>query len=457
MLGTLADNLLTLEEAHRFANDGIVLPTGLYWNSFGIFRELLRGLAICSTRSHEVPVGIAVDTWGVDFALLASDGAVIEHPRHYRDARNQGMCDKLSARIPREEIFSRTGIQFLDINSLCQLYALRLAGSPALEIAAKLLFMPDLFSYWLTGRICSELTIASTSQFYNPREKCWATDLLEQIGVRASLAADVVQPGTMLGPLLPRLASACGMPARTAVFATASHDTASAVAAVPAHGEDWCYISSGTWSLMGVETIEPVITERARQLNFTNEAGAGGRVRLLKNIAGLWLLQECRREWALAGREYSYEQLTQMAAEAESCGTLLDPDQFYEPGGMPRQIARYCERTGQKTPAEPGQMCRVILESLARTYARVLGDLEELTGRRLNTIHIVGGGSRNELLNQMTTAATGRTVVAGPVEATAAGNILVQAIGAGVLPSLEEAREVVRRSFPLKTYRATAV
>ena len=457
VVGTLADGLLDLEEVHRFANDGVVLPTGLYWNSFGIFREIVRGLGICSTRSREVPAGIAVDTWGVDFALLANDGAVIEHPRHYRDSRNQGMLVKLSARIPREEIFRQTGIQFLDINTLCQLYALRLAGAPALEIASKLLFMPDLFSYWLTGKIRSELTIASTSQFYNPREKCWAAELLEGIGISAALPAEIVQPGTLLGPLLPKLAVACGMPAGAPVFATASHDTASAVAAVPATGDDWCYISSGTWSLMGVEVSEPVITERARQLNFTNEAGAGGRVRLLKNIAGLWLLQECRREWARAGHDYSYEQLTQLAAEADSCGTILDPDHFSEPGGMPRQIAQYCERTGQQTPAEPGQMCRAILESLAQSYARVLRNLEELTGRRLNVIHIVGGGSRNELLNQMTADATGRTVIAGPVEATAAGNILVQAIGAGVLSSLEEARDVVRRSFPLRTYRVRTI
>lgn len=454
MLGRLDDGRLAIEELHRFANEGVVLPTGLYWNSVGIFQEIVRGLAIYSTKSRAVPDGIGIDTWGVDFALLAEDGTLIDNPRHYRDARNRRMSGRVCERIGKEEIFRQTGIQFLDINTLCQLGAMAQADAPALRIAARLLFMPDLFNYWLTGKMRCELTIASTSQFYDSREKRWANEMLDALGVPGSLPAEIIEPGTMLGTLLPKVASACGMPENVRVFATASHDTASAVAAVPASGDSWCYISSGTWSLMGVEVAEPVITERARELNFTNEAGAAGRIRLLKNIAGLWLVQECRREWALAGREYSYEQLTAMAAEAEPCGTLLDPDAFQQPGGMPGQIARYCERTGQRTPGEPGQMCRVILESLARTYARVLGNLEELTGRRMEVIHIVGGGSRNELLNRLTAEATGRTVIAGPVEATAAGNILVQAMGSGVVKSLDEAREVVRRSFPLKVYEA---
>ncbi|MGC8794938.1 MAG: rhamnulokinase, partial [Bryobacteraceae bacterium] len=406
-----------------------------------------QGLTIaCRSRKVEL-AGVGVDTWGVDFALLGADGALVDNPRHYRDSRNNGMLERTFAVIPREEIFAHTGIQFMQLNTLYQLYAMKLADSPALKVARTFLMMPDLFNYWLTGLMRCELTDASTTQFYNPLKKRWATELLERLGLPTEILPEIVPPGTLLGPLLPHVAEETGA-GPVPVYATCCHDTASAVAAVPAQGEGWCYISSGTWSLMGVELAEPIINQRSLELNFTNELGATGTVRFLKNIAGMWLLQECRRAWALEGREYSYDELARLAAEAPPFRAIIDPDAFLEPGRMPEKIADYCRRTGQAMPESPGPMCRTILESLALRYRQVLESLESLLGRRIERIHIVGGGSRNHVLNQFVADATGRPVIAGPSEATAAGNVVVQAIGAGLLRDLGEARELIRRSFP---------
>jgi rhamnulokinase len=453
MLGSLEGGTLALEELHRFPNQPVQLPTGLYWDTLRLFHEIRHALAICGRERNIALDGIGIDTWGVDFALLGADGALVDNPRHYRDVRNNGMLDKTFAVAPREEIFAETGIQFMPINTLYQLHAMKVAQSPALGIAKTLLFAPDLFNYWLTGVMRAEVTISSTSQFYDPARKQWARGLLRRLGIVESILPEIVPAGTRLGTLLPEVAGGSGLSADTPVFATASHDTASAVAAVPAEGGDWGYISSGTWSLMGVELNGPVINDRSLALNFTNEVGAGGKIRLLKNIAGLWLLQECRRAWALAGHEYSYAELVELAAAVPSCGTTIDPDDFSEPGHMPQRIAEHCLARGQKTPEQPGGMVRLILESLAASYRKVLENLEILIGSRINRIHIVGGGARNELLNQLAANATGRTVIAGPAEATAAGNILVQATGAGIVSGVIEAREIVRRSFPLKVYQ----
>ncbi|HEY6392466.1 MAG TPA: rhamnulokinase family protein [Bryobacteraceae bacterium] len=453
ILGTLDAGQLTLEELHRFPNTPVRLPTGLYWDVLRLFHEIRHALSICGRERKIALDGIGVDTWGVDFALLGSDGALLDNPRHYRDSRNNGMPEKTFAVVPREEIFAETGIQFMQINSLYQLHAMKLSGSPALGVAHKLLFMPDLFNYWLTGQQRAEVSIASTSQFYNPAAGQWANGLFRRLGLPESVLPEIVPSGTRLGTLLDEIAESAGLPGDVPVYATAGHDTASAVAAVPAEGGDWCYISSGTWSLMGVELDTPVIDDRSLALNFTNEVGAGGKIRLLKNIAGLWVLQECRRAWALAGREYSYEELSKLAAEAEPARMLIDPDAFQEPGRMPERISEYCRTQGREAPDQPGGMARMILESLAATYAKVLDSLEKLLGRRLNRVHIVGGGSRNRLLNQLAANALGRIVVAGPAEATAAGNVLVQAMGAGVVSGSAEAREIVRRSFPLQTFQ----
>jgi len=451
ILGTLDNGRLQLEELHRFLNTPVRIPSGLYWDTFRLFHEIQQGLAAAG-RDRKVPLsGIGVDTWGVDFGLVGHDGSLVANPMHYRDSRNDGMLEKTFAVVPREEIFAQTGVQFMQLNTLCQLYAMKLGGSPGLEAASRLLFMPDLFSYWLTGVQRNELTEASTSQFYNPVQKRWATELFETLGLPVSILGEIVPPGTLLGPLLPHVAEHAGL-GPVPVYATASHDTAAAVASVPAEGEDWVYISSGTWSLMGVELVEPVINERSLALNFTNEIGFGGRIRFLKNIAGLWLLQECRRAWVQEGTEYSYDDLTKMASEAAPFKAILHPDAFLHPGGMPERIASWCRSRGGSVPETPGEFARTIFESLALRYRQVLESLESVTGRRLKVIHIVGGGSRNRVLNQFVADATGRIVVAGPAEATAAGNVLVQAIGSGVLKDLAEARAVVRRSLPLSLY-----
>lgn len=451
ILGTLDGNRLTLAELHRFLNEPVRLPEGLYWDIFRLFHNIREGLRVAGRERALQLDGIAVDTWGVDFGLVDQHGELVLTPHHYRDARLNGIMERTFAVLPEKQMFAETGLQFMQFNSLFQLYAAHLAGSPALQAAARLLFVPDLLSYWLSGVQKNELTIVSTSQMYNPATKTWSQKVFDALGLPSRILGDIVQPGAQLGTLLPELQEISAL-GPVPVFASASHDTASAVAAVPATGEKpWCYISSGTWSLMGVELPEPIMTEKARELTLTNEVGAEGRIRLLKNIAGLWLVQECRRAWMLEGAEYSYAQLAQLAAEAPAFTALINPDAFLEPGHMPRRLAEFCARTGQSVPAQPGGMVRMILESLALRYRQVLESLEALTGQRIEVIHIVGGGSQNKLLNRFVSEATGRTVVAGPTEATAAGNILVQAIGAGRLSSLEAARAVVRASFDLDT------
>ena len=451
MLGTLDAGRLAVEELHRFPNTPVRVFDALYWDTLRLWHEIQRGLAIAGRERHLSLDGIGIDTWGVDFALLGTDGALADNPRHYRDARTNGVHEKVFDIVPRAEVFNQTGIQFMQINSLYQFYALKLARSPALACARTLLFMPDLLNYWLTGVARAEVTIASTSQFYDPRRKTWSVDLLERLGLPVNILPEIVAPGTRLGPLLAPVAEAAGLGA-VPVYATGCHDTASAVAAVPATGSNWCYISSGTWSLMGAELDEPIINENVLAENLTNEIGAAGKVRFLKNIAGLWLLQECRRAWAIQGIEYSYDELVRLAATAEPFRAVIDPDAFLEPGDMPRKITEHCRGTGQTPPETPAEFARTILESLARRYREVLDSLETLSGRRFDVIHIVGGGSRNALLNQFVADATGRTVIAGPSEATAIGNVLIQAIGAGDLSGLAEARAVVRRSFPVETY-----
>jgi len=456
ILGTLENGRLQLEELHRFLNEPVRLPDGLYWDTFRLFHDIRQGLRIAGRERNLKLDGIAVDTWGVDYGLFDSNGELCVTPRHYRDPRNNAAYEAALAKAGRETIFEHTGLQFMALNSLYQLYAAKLAATPGLWSASKLLFMPDLLSYWLCGAQKNELTIASTSQFYNPAKKRWSTELLDILALPKHFLGDVVLPGAKLGGLLDEIRDTCAL-GDTPVFATASHDTASAVAAVPAAGNrPWCYISSGTWSLMGLEIDEPIVTPKALELTLTNEIGVEGKIRLLKNIAGLWLVQECRRQWLLEGHDYSYAQLTQMAAEAPPFLAVLDPDQFIEPGHMPQRMAEYCRKTGQTVPETPGQFVRVSLESLAYRYRQVLEMLETIAGYRIEVIHVVGGGSRNGLLNRFLAGATGRTVVAGPSEATAIGNLLVQAMGAGEISGLAQIREVVRNSFELETIEGCA-
>jgi rhamnulokinase len=452
MLAHLADDRLELAELHRFPNIPVRLPSGLYWDTLRLFHEMCEGIAMAAKTVDQLD-GIAVDTWGVDFGLLSEEGVLLDNPRHYRDARNNSAFTQVSEKLPRAEIFKNTGVQFMEINSLYQLFAAQRDTPKTFEKVSNLLFMPDLFNYFLTGVFRAERTIASTSQFYDPVKKQFATDMLRKIGLHAGFLAPLVDPGTDLGPVLPYIAERCDLKRETTVFATGSHDTASAVAAVPARaGENWCYISSGTWSLMGVELNDPVINDASLAANFTNEVGVQNRIRFLKNIPGLWVLQECKRAWAREGRDISYADLTASAAEAKPIATVLDLDEFASPGNHPQRIRDYCRKTGQEAPADVASTVRVTLHSLAVRYRQVLETLESLTGRKLEVIHIIGGGSRNSLLNQLTADVTGRRVLAGPAEATAAGNALTQAMGTGHIGSLEELRAVVRNSFKVEEF-----
>ena len=453
MLGRFDGHRLELSEVHRFVNGPVRLPDGLHWDVLRLWTEIKRGLCQ-AVREHGVDLaGVGLDTWGVDFALLDAQGALVANPHHYRDSRTDGMPEEAFRRVDRAEIFEHTGIQFMQINSLYQLLSMIVGGSPALKIAETFLTMPDLFNYWLTGRTCCEFSIATTTQCYDPRRRDWAVPLLERLDISPHIFPEIVPPGTVLGELLPSVADEVGAMALP-VIAPACHDTGSAVAAVPAEGPDFAYISSGTWSLMGAELAEPAINEKSLAYDFTNEGGVGGTFRFLKNITGLWLVQECRRTWARQGDPLSYDDLTRMAAQAKPLRSLVDPDwaDFLKPGDMPARIREFCRMTGQPVPEDKGAVVRCALESLALKYRWVLACLEEILGRRLEPIHIVGGGTQNRLLNQFAADATGRRVVTGPIEATAAGNVITQAMALGHIGSLEEGRRVVRESFDVETY-----
>ncbi|MDZ7638290.1 MAG: rhamnulokinase family protein [Bryobacterales bacterium] len=452
IVGILSAGNLALREIHRFANTPVRLPQGLFWDSLRLFHEIEEGIRLVGKEGTLLD-GIGVDTWGVDFGLTGQDGTLVENPRCYRDARTDGILEAAFARMPKEEIYARTGIQFLQFNTLFQLYAMQKSGASSLAAAHSLLMMPDLLNFWLSGKAVSEITIASTSQIYDPTAGNWDRQLLESFGVSSSILLELVPPGSRLGTLVPHLAETTRVNPETPIYAAAGHDTACAVAAVPAAvGGDWCYISSGTWSLMGAELDGPVVNASALSHGFTNEVGVGGRIRFLKNIMGLWLLQECRRAWAQDGMEYSYEELVSAATNAEPFLAVVDPDAFLAPGHMPGKIRQFCAESGQRVPEGPAQMTRVILESLAVCYRKVLEDLEETLGRKVEVVHIVGGGSRNRLLNQFVADVTGRFVVAGPAEATAIGNVLVQAMGNGELQNLDAAREVVKNSFEVRRF-----
>lgn len=452
ILGRLEGERLSLEEIHRFPNGPVRVHGHLHWDALRMWSEILHGLRLAARRSGGL-ASLGVDTWGVDFGLLDASGELIGNPYHYRDSRTDGMMEAAFERVPRAEIYRQTGIQFMQLNSLYQLLAMRLGKAPALDCAAALLTMPDLFNFWLTGQMASEFTIATTTQCFNPTRADWAWELLDALQIPRRLFQPIRQPASILANLHPEVSQETGA-GELPVVAVGSHDTASAVAAVPAESERIVFISSGTWSLLGSEVPRPVISEQSLDFNFTNEGGIGGRYRFLKNISGLWLVQECRRAWAAAGQEYSYAELTQLAAAAPPFHSLVDPNapEFLHPGEMPQRIGRYCLQRGQPAPTGVGQFVRCALESLALAYRQAIGQLEQTLGYRLEAVHIVGGGSQNRLLNQFTADATGKPVIAGPVEATAIGNLLVQAMALGRLSSLDEARQVVRRSFPLETF-----
>lgn len=454
VVGKLAGRQLSLMPIHRFLNRPVRVAGHLHWDALRLFDEIQTGLQLAAQQAGEI-ASVGVDTWGVDYGLLDKQGALIGNPYHYRDHRTDGMMEKVFEHVPREEIFGATGIQFMQLNTLFQLYAMR--DSPVLDIADTLLMMPDLFNYWLTGEKLGEFTIATTTQFYNSRHRTWATELLGRLGLPWHMLPRIIPPATKIGGLLPSLAEALGL-RDTYVIAPACHDTGSAVAAVPARIDQYAYISSGTWSLMGAVTPDAVITDMTRNFNFTNEGGVGGTFRLLKNIVGLWLVQECRRAWTRGGEELSYDAIVALAENAPPSQAFLDPDHasFLNPDDMPHAIATFCATTGQMIPRDRGTFVRVVLESLALKYRKTLEQLENILGYRLEAVHIVGGGSQNALLCQFTADACARPVYAGPVEATALGNVLAQASAIGEIASWDQAREIVRATFPPKTYEPHA-
>lgn len=448
MLGELKAGRLTLAEIRRFPNEPVHDASGLHWDALRLWLEITRGLESAARQSLD---GIGVDAWGCDFALIGERGRLLENPYHYRDTRTDGVLERVCGRIRREELYRRTGTQLLAFNTLFQLHAAAQAAPRLMETADALLFMPDLLNYWLTGTLRSEYTIASTSQMVDARRRVWETSLLEELELPSRLLQPLVEPGTVLGPVR---ADACAALAGTPVIAPACHDTGSAFAAVNASERD-AILSSGTWSLLGAELREPVLTERARALNFTNEGGVCGTTRLLKNITGMWLLQSCVRSWSARGQIVSYDDLLAAADDDRlRFRSLVDPDHhdFFHPTDMPAALAEFCRRTVQPAPEGPGGSTRAILESLAFKYRLVLESLEELTGVRCERLRIVGGGARNRLLNQLTADATGRVVLAGPVEATALGNIAMQMVATGSVATLHEARELIGRSFPVERF-----
>lgn len=448
-----ARNQLSIHEIHRFSNGPVRVLDSLHWDALSLWREMVKGVGLAHQRHGKALVSLGVDTWGVDYGLLGKDDELLGNPHNYRDPRTDGMMEKVFRKVSKKEIYETTGIQFMQLNTLYQLAAMAEGKATALKAAESLLMMPDLFNFWFTGRKANEFTIATTTQCYNPRTRTWASGMLRKLGIPTHMFGDIVQPCTKLGRLRPSVAEAAGC-GRLAVIAPATHDTGSAVAAVPVEKGDFIYLSSGTWSLMGVESAKPIITAESLKHSITNEGGMGGTFRFLKNIMGLWLVQECRRQWEKEGTALDYATLAKMAAEAPAFGPVVDPgdSRFLAPGGMPARIQGFCRETGQRAPAGKGAIARCALESLALEYRRVAESLERITGRRLPVIHIIGGGSQNRLLNQMTADATGRTVVAGPVEATAIGNVLAQALATGYIGSLKEGRAIVKTSFEVKRF-----
>jgi rhamnulokinase len=445
LLARFERDRLSLTEVRRFPNVPVVDAATLRWNVESLWSQIQQ--AVIATR--DVVSSIGVDAWGCDYALLDEDGALVERPYHYRDHRTDDAMDSAFARVPRGEIYQTTGIQFLPFNTLFQLHAARLREPQLFERAATLLTIPDLVNFRLTGRMVCEYTNATTTQCVDARTRAWAHPLLARMGLPSRLFGPIVEPGTVLGPL-----RAAGVACEAQVVAPACHDTGSAVAAVRASGHR-AFLSSGTWSLMGVELAAPVISERALALNVTNEGGVEGTTRLLKNIAGLWLLQACRRDWAARGEAWSYDDLVAAATDATAMtGSVIDPDApaLLNPLHMPEAIADACRRTGQAVPGTPAACARTIFESLALKYRVVLESLETLTGTAVTTIRVIGGGARNRLLNQLIADATGRVVIAGPVEATALGNVAMQLVATGAVASLDDARDAIERSFPTERF-----
>ena len=452
VIGTLRDGRIETRELTRFPNGIIELHGKFYWNLLGLYEHLKDGLAACA-REGITPDSIGIDTWGVDVVPIGSDGSILGMPRAYRDPYTDGAPEKFFEIVSREEVYDKTGIQIMNFNTLYQIFAAVQEGYTPIVEAKRLLFIPDALSYMLTGKEVCEYTIASTSQILNPRTSLLEAALLEAAGVKGDIFPDVQLPGNVIGSLTDALAEETRI-GKVDVVAVAGHDTASAVAAVPAENERFAYLSSGTWSLMGIETREPIINSDSFRHNFTNEGGVDGTTRFLKNICGMWILEQCRKEWEREGKNYSYPEIVEMANSAEPFVSFINPDDasFANPQSMLRAIEAFCLRTEQPVPQNDTQFIRTIFESLALRYREVLEILEGMAPFAIDVLHIIGGGSKNRLLNQFTANAIGKRVVAGPSEATAYGNIMMQAVGAGAIGSLAEARAIIRASIETEEF-----
>ncbi|MDR2499406.1 MAG: rhamnulokinase [Tannerellaceae bacterium] len=452
VVGTLSDKGLETVEIHRFRNRFINILGRYHWNIYGLFEEIKTSLVLCGRQGIKLQ-SMGIDTWGVDFGYVGADGQLLGLPHAYRDPFTNGAPQDVYRSIPREELYMRTGIQIMNFNSIFQLYRDNQQGLSLNTVADRILFMQDLLTYMLTGLKICEYTIASTSQLLNPKTRRFDRDLAQKLGINSHLLIDPIAPGTIAGPLLPSIAAELGVEAIPLV-AVAGHDTASAVAAVPALDGNFAYLSSGTWSLMGIETNNPIINEDSMQNNFTNEGGIDETIRFLKNITGLWLLEECKREWSIAGRNYDYRELSDMAIQSATFPSMIDPNDplFANPASMSAAILEYCRRTEQQAPQSDGEFASLIFNSLAACYSQTLTVLKEMAPFAISRLHVIGGGSQNRLLNQLTARAIGIPVIAGPAEATAIGNIMVQAKAAGIVGDRWSMREMIATSYPAEIF-----
>lgn len=451
IIGYFDGDKITLEEVHRFSNDPVSVGGTVYWDVLRLFYEIKQGIIKAKIAGGFDSIGI--DTWGVDFGLIDSEGKLMENPVHYRDARTVGLVDEAFKTMPKEKLYGITGIQFMELNTLFQLISLKKYRPWMLERADKMLFMPDLFGYMLTGKMCAEYSIASTSQLIDLDKRTWSKEILDAFGIKESVFAPLVQPGTVLGELSKEICEECGVDP-VPVISVCGHDTQSAITSVPCEDGDFAFLSSGTWSLFGTELDKPIVNETSMNINITNEGGFDGSTGFLKNIIGLWLIQESRRQWKREGKEYSYADLEKLALAAEPFKCFIDPDapEFVPHGNIPERVREFCRKTGQFVPETVGEIMRCIYESLAMKYRLTFEKLRECTERDYPVIHVIGGGTKDGLLCQMTANSCDRTVKAGPIEATVMGNVAVQLMSDGSVENIGQARKIVANSSELKTF-----
>lgn len=451
IIGCFDGDKITLEEVHRFSNDPVSVGGTVYWDVLRLFYEIKQGIIKAKIAGGFDSIGI--DTWGVDFGLIDSEGKLMENPVHYRDARTAGLVDEAFKTMPKEKLYGITGIQFMELNTLFQLISLKKYRPWMLERADKMLFMPDLFGYMLTGKMCAEYSIASTSQLIDLDKRTWSKEILDTFGIKESVFAPLVQPGTVLGELSKEVCEECGVDP-VPVISVCGHDTQSAITSVPCEDGDFAFLSSGTWSLFGTELDKPIVNETSMNINITNEGGFDGSTGFLKNIIGLWLIQESRRQWKREGKEYSYADLEKLALAAEPFKCFIDPDapEFVPHGNIPERVREFCRKTGQYVPETVGEIMRCIYESLAMKYRLTFEKLRECTERDYPVIHVIGGGTKDGLLCQMTANSCDRTVKAGPIEATVMGNVAVQLMSDGSVKNIGQARKIVADSSELKTF-----